>query len=163
MTLSFKTKINNVPTKFVDKIWQSLLRDGIEVNATEFSNKLTQVLPLIGNAKIGDFHPKRHTIREDKKNIWYAGRNIHFVINNRTKYRFQFGPLVKCIAVQKIEIIHTTEKWRQPWVKVDDKLLTGTEIDLLAKNDGFESTKLFFEYFNQTFAGKIIHWTNLKY
>ena len=33
----------------------------------------------------------------------------------------------------------------------------------LAINDGFESLKHFFEYFNEDFEGKIIHWTDLKY
>tara|TARA_R110001606_G_scaffold395407_1_gene567638 strand:+ start:89 stop:580 length:492 start_codon:yes stop_codon:yes gene_type:complete len=163
MTLAFSTELKGQATHFVDKIWQSLLRDDIHINFVEFNTKFKEVLPLIGNTKIGDYPQKKHTIRADKEDRWKPGNNIHFVINNRTPERFQFAPVVKCEAVQKITIKHSVEKWRQPWVSVDNKLLTGPEIETLAINDGFESSKEFFQYFNKDFKGKIIHWTKLKY
>lgn len=33
----------------------------------------------------------------------------------------------------------------------------------LALNDGFESVKQFFQWFNEPFVGKLIHWTDSKY
>ena len=39
----------------------------------------------------------------------------------------------------------------------------GKNIKLLTKNDGFESVESFFEYFNENFRGKIIHWTEFTY
>ncbi len=106
---------------------------------------------------------KYHSIREDRSNRWKAGIKIHFVINNRTNKRFQFLPVSPCKSVQTIEITHSGEKWRTPWVKIDGRLLVQPEIDILAKNDGFDSTADFFAWFSEDFKGKIIHWTNLKY
>ncbi|WZL88291.1 hypothetical protein VS868_11860 [Salinimicrobium sp. 3283s] len=102
-------------------------------------------------------HKKAHTIREDSKDLWKAGRDIHFVINNRTKQRFQFAPVVKCVSVQKVEISFMND------VLVDGRELSFNEIEVLAKNDGFDSVEDFFSWFNKDFTGKIIHWTNLKY
>lgn len=120
---------------------------------------------------IGSFAPKRHTIREDKTNRWKAGNDIHFVINNRTKDRFQFAPIVKCKSVQNIEIKEMIMTARPNCmiedkiytVKVDNKYLTISEVENLAINDGFPDTKAFFDFFENGFIGKIIHWTNTKY
>lgn len=48
-------------------------------------------------------------------------------------------------------------------VTIDGRVLSVEEINTLAKNDGFDSTHDFFRWFNKSFTGKIIHWTNLKY
>lgn len=111
--------------------------------------------------------PKLHTIRRDEQNRWKEGMNIHFVVNGRTKDRFQFAPIVKCVSVQEIEILHcpfpVDSEQNHEIVSVDNKILKRAEIKLIAKNDGFESVEDFFKYFNQDFKGKLIHWTNLKY
>lgn len=167
MTLAFSQKLNNKPTFFVEKIWQSLLRDGVEMNAVEFTEKFTEVLPLIGKAKIGDFPQKKHTIRKDTNNKWKAGNKIHFVINNRTKNRFQFAPIVQCVSTQKITITYNEkicEKHSsEPAVFIDDKIVDYKTIEALAINDGFDNESEFFNYFKEDFTGKIIHWTPLKY
>jgi hypothetical protein len=167
MTLAFSQKLNNKPTFFVEKIWQSLLRDGVEMNAVEFTEKFTEVLPLIGKAKIGDFPQKKHTIRKDTNNKWIAGNKIHFVINNRTKNRFQFAPIVQCVSTQKITITYNEkicEKHSsEPAVFIDDKIVDYKTIEALAINDGFDNESEFFNYFKEDFTGKIIHWTPLKY
>lgn len=168
MTLAFSQKLNNKPTYFVEKIWQSLLRDGVEMNAVEFTEKFKEVLPLIGKAKIGDYPQKKHTIRKDTNNKWKAGNKIHFVINNRTKNRFQFAPIVQCVSTQKIEIYHGDKS--KPVVFINDtnhsllrRALNENEIKDLALNDGFDNESDFFNYFKEDFTGKIIHWTSLKY
>lgn len=125
-------------------------------------------------------NPKVTTIREDKLDRWKPGMDIHFVINNRTKNRFQFAPVMKCVSVQKIEIEWTdsgTLLGREARVYIDTtkqigKYLEkekyhldgiGRSLKALAINDGFDSVEDFFAYFNKDFKGKIIHWTDLKY
>lgn len=94
---------------------------------------------------------------------------IHMVVFNRTKNRFQFVPVLQCKAVQDVNIVYADHRIE---VFIDcrhydgismrddtehEKLLT------LARNDGFDSTESFFRFFNKDFAGKIIHWTDLRY
>lgn len=112
-----------------------------------------------------DLFPKLHTIRRDEENRWKADMNIHFVVNGRTKDRFQFAPVVKCISVQDIEIIYSVDKSRPLILKVDDVDYNpfGFTAEKIARNDGFESVEDFFKYFNKDFKGKLLHWTNLKY
>lgn len=166
MTLAFTQEINNKPTYFVHKTWESLLTDGITCFFNDFTEKLNEALPLVGEMKVGDYHPKRHTIRRDSKNRWKAGNKIHPVINNRTPQRFQFAPILKCISIQAIEIIWSDQENKRnefPAIFIDGKILDQESEKKLALNDGFESVAEFHKYFNTDFYGKIIHWTNLKY
>jgi hypothetical protein len=166
MTLAFSTQLNGKPTYFVEKIISSLhykLRLGNELNKYLQSEKYKYEAKNIFIDKIIDVVPKHHTIRRYEKNKWKQGNKIHPVIYNRTPQRFQFAPTLNCISIQQIKITYTAENWRQPWVIVDGILLTGPEIESLAINDGFDNVKDFFNYFNENFTGKIIHWTNLKY
>src|SRR5699024_2081987 len=68
-----------------------------------------------------DHIPKIHTIRHDEKDRWKPGMKIHPIINNRTKNRFQFAPVVECQSVQKIKIkrgrLGSTIR-----VEIDDKI-----------------------------------------
>src|SRR5690606_17748020 len=120
MTLAFSEYINSQPTCFPEKIWEGLISNNLSPGAFEYiefeqayqkkfekSWDITATEPII---------PKVHTIREDPSNRWRAGMNIHFVINNRTKNRFQFAPVVKCVSVQEIEI---TYAFGWPLVKID--------------------------------------------
>ena len=113
--------------------------------------------PILNGTKI-------HTIRADKNNRWHFGKLIQFATGVRTKnyHRFKEGV---CFGTQKIEIQYD---YIQPMghtvsVKIDDRYLTLDEIDLLAKNDGFECKSEFFEWFDKDFTGKIIHWTKFRY
>lgn len=126
---------------------------------------------------------KLHSIRTDKTNRWKPGMKIHFSTGMRTKNYKCFAE-GKCILTQVIEIREMSqvcvdncytyeeshmfgdrsEKFLKTFkVIVDGRDLTSDEIDLLAKNDGFETTHDFFRWFNKNFTGKIIHWTDLKY
>lgn len=171
MTLGFSRKINGKPTYFVDKIWQCLLRDDVEMNALELEHKLKEALPIIGKTKIGDFPQKKHTIRRDSKNRWKEGNDIHFIIYNRTPARMQFAPVVKVQSIQKIEIsYHQIKDWKgfitnnnAPMIRIDGCVMSGSEAEELAINDGFDSLDAFFEWFSEDFTGKIIHWTDKKY
>lgn len=164
MTLAFSTQLNKVPTYFVAKILK-----GLELNKLITYKDILPfyVIDTVDRYKSLFVKPKIHTIRTDKKERWKSGNLIHFVINNRTPNRYQFAPVLKCVSTQKIKIYYwynpKTEKFDDPDVYIDDKLLNFPQVEELAINDGFESTKDFFAYFNTGFSGKIIHWTNKKY
>lgn len=175
MTLSFSTKINGTPNYFVPKIWMGLPFPDYQNKRKTYEYFYDAHVYDLGkpwDIPDGPINPKITTIREDASNRWRAGMDIHMVINNRTKNRFQFAPVMKCKRVQAIEIkqmlmtmsaysITVDEKIFV--VEVDGKRLNRFDIEVLAINDGFDSVEDFFSYFNKDFTGKIIHWTNLKY
>lgn len=165
MTLSFSTKINGKPNFFIEKIYSGLesiypvnqdYHDYIMRHNMKFGKDWDKLESKI----LPNYQAKIHTIRRDKSNRWKEGINIHFVINNRTKDRFQFAPIFKVTKIQKIEIYHVG-CFAQ--VKIDNKVLPADKHLQLAINDGFKSVEYFFEFFNSDFVGKIIHWTNHKY
>lgn len=167
MTLSFSKK-NVQDRKFVEKIWKGLF-DNWQIKA--FTPELQQYtfdnyfapcvsMNLVGDIDKSKLHPKIHTIREDEKNRWYPGRKIHFVINNRTKERFQFAPL---LHVQDIDHIDIYWDNGEPTVYLNGRLVSSDTVSLIASNDGFDTTEDFFKYFNEDFSGKIIHWSDFQY
>lgn len=165
MNLGFSQKFKDgKATHFVGKIWNCLMLSENYKQCAEWylgQNAIIQMNETL--------HPKLHTIREDKKNRWSAGKLIHFIINNRQPNRFQFAPVITVVSTQKIEVIYTNSNSDYPCVKIDGKLLyiwikpDLKVLETLAKNDGFNSVEDFFNYFDRDFSGKIIHWTNLKY
>lgn len=177
MTLSFSTEINGQPTGFVDKIWAGLLQEGI-VNAEAPIKEWGECIRrgLVSSNTFYGVQPKLHTIRPDKSDRWKPGNKIHFAINNRTKNRFQFAPVIPCQRVQKINIKYfDCGAFLNEVVEVcvDGELLgrgilnggidNNKSLTQLALNDGFDSASEFFKYFNEDFTGKIIHWTEMKY
>jgi hypothetical protein len=110
---------------------------------------------------------KIHTIRADPHNRWKAGISIQMATGVRTKKYHQFNKgipgLNKCISTQKIIIEHDVFAIGDCLIFIDDKQLTTEQIILLSKNDGFETLKDFYLWFNTDFIGKIIHWTKFKY
>lgn len=170
MTLAFSTKINGKPTRFPEKIWQSLMQDvGLTDEVYYQWHGEGKILDYnMGNNYddgLFDIYPKKHTIRADNANRWKEGNLIHPVINNRTPQRFQFAPTFKCTGVQKIEIGNPFPKnpnyTGNVWV--DGRKLNSIEMHDLAINDGFDSVEHFFQWFSEDFTGKIIHWTDLRY
>lgn len=173
MTLSFSTVINGKPNYFIEKIWTGLdpmitpdyycfNEEYVKQFGKHWDGAWTETTET-------NFPPKLHTIRQDEKNRWGAGCDIHFVINNRTPNRFQFAPVIKCVSVQEIEIKSDNQSLSNGYsvnfktIIVDGKMLDGMDIYQLAINDGFDSVEDFFAYFNKDFTGKLIHWTDLKY
>lgn len=125
---------------------------------------------------LSDHHPKIHTLRHDIHNRWQPGRDIHFTINNRTKNSFRFAPVVKCTAVQYLDIARDGEiiqvyisskedrSDRATFYYQDWKVtLSKTKMLELAQNDGFDSIGHFFRYFNESCQLKLIHWTDKRY
>lgn len=176
MTLPYQTEINGEPNFFIEKIWTGLPYD-IAPDYYSFRDEHQEKFGKYWDGAWTDqletcFPPKRHTIREDAANRWRAGMDIHSVINNRTKNRFQFAPVVKCVSVQKINIypfkhglgrvvIVEGDRFDTDYMPLKGKGLE--ELTQLAINDGFDSVEDFFKYFNTDFKGKLIHWTSLKY
>lgn len=178
MTLSFSTKwpegmgvLTGKPNYFVEKIWQSLPADEASESDFFITGKIHEHYDF-DTEKAYEVSPKLHTIRIDTSGRWKAGMDIHPVINNRTKDRFQFAPTIKCVSVQSIEI-----KFEFPHtsILIDGELIRDHKATQLSVNDGFNSLEEFFYYFyisseiikgkiyERHFKGKIIHWTDLKY
>jgi len=106
---------------------------------------------------------KIHTIREDKTNRWKLGMTIQqwlYSPRNPQKHPHQFST-DRCEGLQKIEI---KGDFFNGWqIKIDGIEITNEQLEILAINDGFESSRQFFLWFNKGFKGKIIHWTNFRY
>lgn len=168
MTLSFSTEINGKPNYLVEKIWKWLWDNtDFEYGATWYEHGYQRLRPAkyIEQENIHFHKPKLHTIRRDEQNRWKAGNTVHPVIYNRTPDRFQFAPDFKCTGTQPIVI-----EWEDncACIKVEAgensyRYLSAFEMEELAINDGFESIKDFFAYFNVNFEGKIIHWSDIRY
>lgn len=102
---------------------------------------------------------KIHTIRQDATNRWKAGMKMHMAIGVRTKDYKQFAEKT-CISIQKVKIIVEND---YKVVIVDERPLSLPEIKKIAINDGFDSVEDFFNWFSESFEGKIIHWTEMRY
>jgi hypothetical protein len=160
MNLGFSTKISGKETWFVEKIFEGLVESDL-ISASEYNNYYGIYLEKGYSFHFG-VDAKIHTIRKDEKNRWKVGNKIHFIINNRTKNRLQFAPVVQVKSIQLIEIGNIFNDRR--FIKIDGVELIEKEIETLAENDGFFSVDDFWEYFSQTdFQGSLIHWTNHKY
>lgn len=179
MILNFQKYINGKPTNFIEKIWQSCLTDGVELNANDLKDSLKRDMHIIGDYIVGSYPAKRHTIREDKNNRWIAGMLIHFKQWAARPYHSEnksFAPVVKVSQVETIEIKYHHDKevtkasvylshvkiGEAIWVNCQLKNSSFT-LEKLIQNDGFDTVNEFFEYFDKDFSGKIIHWTDLDY
>lgn len=111
---------------------------------------------------------KIHTIREDRNNRWKIGMKIQqWLFNPRhiKKHPHQFGEDV-CKRIQTIDIRYDEfMSQRIPHIYIDGlKILDKKVIEQISVNDGFESSKSFFAWFNKDIEGwKIIHWTDKCY
>lgn len=165
MTLGFSTQMFGKPNHFVEKILSSLYSDTkIKEEVTDgyyyqYSQKFRQY-----GLDYTEFKPKVHTIRVG--NRWKKHHNIHFVVGNRTKNRFQFAPLLRVTRIQDIEIKWKDHIFRGEKQKggicnifIDNKKIHPNKFGYLLQNDGFESLREFFEYFKTDFKGQLIHWT----
>jgi hypothetical protein len=102
---------------------------------------------------------KIHTIRKDKHDRWHKGRKIHFATGIRTPNYNQFYSGT-CVSTQKIYI--------NPDIKdviVETKMTPEQNIDpeKIALKDGFDNENDFWDWFDEPFEGKLIHWTNFNY
>ena len=160
MNLGFSTKLNGKETWFVDKILEGLADKDL-IKKEEYNHYHNLYVDKGYSFHYG-LDSKIHTIRKDEKQRWKVDNKIHFVINNRTKNRLQFAPVLKVKIIQSIEIGNFLSD--RSFVEIDGRSLSSEEIEVLAKNDGFFSVDDFWQYFDQTdFYGILIHWTDHKY
>lgn len=178
MNLSFSTKwpermgdLAGKPNFFIEKIWSGLRFDDPRKWTILHSSWLLEHKILFGKEWDNEYPniarpyaPKHHTIRYDPHDRWKPGMKIHPIINNRTKDRFQFAPVLKTKSTQKIEI-ENMGYWQDNGIWIDGRELSLKEMKQVALNDGFPSIEAFFNYFNEDLGKgwKIIHWTDLKY
>jgi len=108
---------------------------------------------------------KIHSIREDAGNRRRIGQKIHCAYGARTK-KYDCFLETTVVGIQKFEIKWIGEvnlPWRSWFIFVDEKKLDAWGCYELYKNDGFETMGGFLAWFNKSFTGKIIHWTDFKY
>lgn len=168
MILSFSTQLNGKPTYFVEKIHKGFRLQELNIKAAiDPAIHYTADYNFIAKDKLSH---KIHTIRDDEKDRWQPGTKIDFFINCRQKNMFRFAPSITVVSVQLIEIVYYTDREvllndlpPKKRVAIDGNILKEAEILQLAQNDGFDTVEEFFEYFNEDFTGKLIHWTDKKY
>lgn len=107
---------------------------------------------------------KIHTFRADTQLRWKEGRSIQFATGRRTKNYKQFLE-GKCKSIQTLFISHDR---KAVWLATEKGLfipgLIGKlDVELIAKNDGFESVEDFWKWFNVEGVFRCIHWTDFKY
>lgn len=115
---------------------------------------------------------KIHTLRADVKDRWDVGRKIHFATGVRTANYSCFKEGV----VSGIQYVFMTYYQGRFEVSVGDtnycdQYLDWSDIEKLARNDGFDGVDDFMKWFipliesseDHCFSGKIIHWTEFRY
>lgn len=174
MILPFSTQINGKATYFVEKIWQGFPNQEQYLDEWfQLESKIYEGYEFSPDAS--GMRPKLHTIREDELDRWNPGEMIDFYIRTKENFMFCFAPSVPVVSTQEIIInwfsdvrdLSASELAPQRFnhldVVIGKNVLTISEVEKLAINDGFESVEDFFAYFNKDFTGKIIHWTDLRY
>lgn len=158
------------PTFFIEKIWNALdLNDIIPHSFTQYTGYAEEYFAKFGNYWDGFYNEpaklKIHTLRADEKNRYQPGKLIHPFINNRTKNMFQFAPVFPVVSIQTIQFCYGEIKIDNsiPAIFIDKLRITYEVIQQLAINDGFETVGDFFNWFDEDFTGKIIHFTNFRY
>lgn len=107
---------------------------------------------------------KLHTIREDAGKRWKPGMIIHAAVGVRTKH-FECFSIMGCTAVQDIEFI--ADAFGDLTVFIDSSCLSRAEVEVLARNDGFDTLEEFEEWFKREMKRtgtsvlkyRLIHWT----
>lgn len=105
---------------------------------------------------------KIHTIRKDSRGRWKEGKKIEMIMNGKIFFTSEVTKIQR-IKIKKVDI-HPDQIGPKsfPLVMVDGQILNYEQTFELAWNDGFKDVKSFFEYFNEPFEGKLIHWTDIE-
>jgi len=106
---------------------------------------------------------KIHSIRVDKHKRWKIGMTIHMWLHsprNVNKHPFCFCDKHHCLSKQEIWLIPEV---KAVFIKRDGEWTIFNDINTMAFNDGFESEKGFWAWFNKEMMGVIIHWTDFQY
>ena len=102
---------------------------------------------------------KIHTIRADQSDRWHYGLKMHMATGVRTKSYYCFNDQYVCTGTQQVRI---DAKCHQ--IFVDDEILNNDKTALLIRNDGFDDSDDFWEWFKDVDSTmKLIHWTDFRY
>lgn len=107
------------------------------------------------------YHPKRQTIRADRKRHARVGEELQLYCGMRTKHCFLIGRS-RCTAVSRIIIWTSTMA-----IMIAGKLLTARQIGAFVKADGFASVHDMNQFWNENhpgvdkFEGVLIEWEPL--
>lgn len=115
---------------------------------------------------------KLHTLREDKKDVFKVGSQLHMATGIRTKKYFCFDDTKGVVSKQKILIVYYPAKHGLA-ISVNRKKMKPEQIRMLIANDGFDTRNDFINWFfpedkngkckRTIWSGNIIHWTSYKY
>lgn len=130
MVLSFKTRVGDTPTFFVEKILKHL---GSKAATEYFMHKPNWVTLM---REISSETPKKLTIRDDPHFRWQPGRKIHFATGARTK-NYQCFAIGECTKVADL-FFHFYEDYSFS-MDLDGKSLGHEEMEQLAIDDGFDT------------------------
>lgn len=177
MTLPFMTHfpkaipgIGGKETHFIEKIWMSTdFNPNADVERSKEIVAIRKALvaknrTYFNTEELWGNPPKFHTIRHGER--FKKGDKLHMVINNRTKNRFQFVPVLEVVSTQEVYMSCFKQELE---IDIDDRYRYYPDKEKLAINDGFDSYDDFESYFKyimketNTFSGQIIHWTDLRY
>lgn len=160
-------------TYFQEKIIAGLMAGGVAVPERYLNSKY--ITPgLIDRYKA---RPKIHTFRKVGARKRKPGEDIHFTVNARTKKSFQFAPAVPLHHTDTVEILWRNKKPGTFHVGIivegyylPDTVINGgrivyvsDEVKDLVSNDGFDSAKMFFQWFNKSGIYESINWTDHRY
>lgn len=113
---------------------------------------------------------KLHTMRVDRQGRWLPGRKIHHYFGSYFKPDYHCFLTNTCVSTQMVLFVLVPAGLGNKELKVtiDRRRLSVKEIETLAVNDGFVNTQAMINWFFtkpgvEMWAGKIIHWTKLKY
>lgn len=98
---------------------------------------------------------KLHTIRQKPIAVGTMMNHIVYPYHNKER-RCVLSNF--CTSTQNISIDPDARA-----IFVDGKKQSKSDMERLAKNDGFETMDDFWTFFNEPYQGMIIHWTNTKY
>lgn len=161
-------------TYFVEKIWNAIseLKEVDQSVLKKFFGSGLIEKHYNFNINVAEnCHPKLHTMRRKSKRDWKQGTVIHFKIWTGKPYvepTFAFAPVIRCQGTEDCSIVYPSKKsisQFEPFVKIGSKQIPrdSEEMELLAKNDGFDCVEDFFHYFDESWDGEIIHWTSFRY
>lgn len=186
MTLGFKqyfpwhTEKDPAPTNFREKIITCAMMQRSKYGGLPEGTPFQSII-IDGEINYIPFLHKIHTMRSDPHNRWKAGRKIEMVYRGagyKILDHFNKGipELEVCKRVQEVSIVWYRYHLKPltilnnkggsaevPVVKIDGREISGHEVEILARNDGFNSVEDFFRWFNKDWSGKIIHFTDFRY
>jgi hypothetical protein len=169
--VKFAYKLNGKKTNFVEKIWAGFFNYQIpNITPMELLCFYREKFPTGDIAGIQmKFKPgKIHTIRSEDYNNIRIGTKLFFLTDDGKGKGDRFTPGLPLVSTQSILIHFNLGRIR---VEIDGIICTDADIEILARNDGFDSSEEFQYYFlekihesqQKYYTGKIIHWTTLKY